>query len=232
MGHARSTGTLVRGTIPKRKGSAVRAPDIALSVLFPVLIAVGIALGMDAVSPAEFLYAKAALVLAALLACVLTMWWFYVIEFSWPAAAVIFVTVGSVGVALVGGLKWLDLKENTHCIIVGQIWNGDSASQPTFPVSATNKGWYPALNVRIRIRDWHYPNHAYEIGDVDPNLERVLDNVPPFPGFGTYEIFIYSRSGNFREILRIYPVNNQAFQSSSFERMTVEGGKLVLTPIE
>jgi hypothetical protein len=210
----------------------MRAPDIALSVLFPILIAVGIALGMDAVTAPEFFYARVALILAAFLAFSLTMWWFYLIDFSWPVAAMILVTVGSVGVALVGGLKWIDEKQNTHCIIVGGIGGGDSASQGSYMVTATNHGWYPALNVRIRIVDYRFVSTVYDVGDVDPNLDRGLPNVPAFPGLGTYEILIFSRSGNFHEILKIYAVGNQAFQTWKIDRMTTEGNKIVFTPIE
>ena len=40
----------------------MRAPDIALSVLFPIFIAIGIALGMDAVSADQFWVARAAFI--------------------------------------------------------------------------------------------------------------------------------------------------------------------------
>jgi hypothetical protein len=212
----------------------VRPPEILLYVLFPIFIAIGIALGMDATGPTEFGYARAALCLAGFISIGLTLWWFYQTELTSAVALMLFFTVGCIGTALVGGLKWLDLKENTFCYI-GAIL-GDMHNKGPYVLAAWGNGPYPTINVKITVRNvkdaFDSTPPYYELGDVEPNMARQLHNVPPLPGPGTYQIDIHARSGNFQEILTIDWDGKMASQKTEVRRITIEGNRLVSTLLQ
>jgi hypothetical protein len=181
----------------------VRPPEIILYVLFPLFIAVGIALGMDAVSAVEFSYARAAFAFAAAVTIGLTLWWFYQADFTRAVALMLFFSVGSIGVAWWAGMKWLDLKEHVFCYI-GAVPDGDGI----YRLTAWSVGPYPAINVRISISnptgDFSSNPEIYDVGDVEPLPARRLISVPPIP-HGNYKIRIQTRSGYFFETLAVAP---------------------------
>lgn len=217
----------------------MRAPEIVLYVLFPMLIAVGLALGMDAVSATEFWYARAAFNLAAAIAIGLTMWWFYQADFTAMIALMVFFTVGSIGATWWGGQKWLDLKENTYCyFLVAFNSVGAPANEGPYPLMAFSSGPYPVTNVRVAIRNVQHdanwpingPNYI-EIGDVEPAVAKSLPQIPPLAP-GVYQIEIRARSGIFREILAIKWDGKNSSQKIEVDRRIMIGGqKPALIPL-
>jgi hypothetical protein len=138
----------------------MRTREIALTVLFPIFIAIGFTLGMDAVSSTEFGYARYAFQLAAALGFALSLLWFYETDFSWSVASVFVLTTSVTLAALIGALEWVYLKENTYCLITADLTNAPTPQGP-YLLQATSVGPYPRLNVRVTIN-----GKPYELGDV------------------------------------------------------------------
>ena len=155
----------------------MRTREIALTVLFPIFIAVGFTLGMDAVSSTEFGYAQYAFQLAAALTFALSLLWFYETDFSWSVASVFVLTTSVTLAAVIGALEWVYLKENTHCLITADLTNA------------------------------------------------------PTVGPGIYEFRIFGRTGSFREILTVTWDGQKPLQEWKTERVTIEEGRLVFTPM-
>ena len=192
---------------------------VFLPVLFPILIAVGIALAVDATSATEFSLARFAFYLAAAIPIALAFLAYRVANFGIRSNATLIITVGVSLGALALGIYWIWLKEGTYCYITADL--GPPGFQGPYVLRAISNGPYPALNVRLTIA-----GKAYEIGDVEPSPLRSLANVPPLPA-GTHEIGIFARSGDFLEILKI---NNNGTQGWDVYRVILgANGQPVLT---
>jgi hypothetical protein len=197
----------------------MRRTDVFLSVLFPILIAVGIALATTATLAAEFLLARLALYLAAAIPIALAFLAYQEADFKVRSNATLIIIVVLTLGTLALGIYWIWLKEETYCYITADL--GPPGFQGPYVLRATSNGPYFALNVRVTIA-----GKAYEIGDVEPGLLRSLANVPPLPA-GTHEIRIFARSGNFLEILKI---NSNGTQGWDVYRVTLDAnGQPVLT---
>jgi hypothetical protein len=86
--------------------------EILLGVAFPLLIAVGLGLGMGGSNSIEFWVARACFAAAAVELLGIVVWWLYSTESaSWKLAIAAVVGV-SIVAALPESLKWLDGKEN------------------------------------------------------------------------------------------------------------------------
>ena len=177
----------------------MRPADVFLTVLFPILIAVGLALGMDSTSSLEFSLARGALWLAAAIPVILAFLTFRESDLSFTSVSVLCVTVAIIAGSLVIGLKWLDLKENIYCVVVPSWAVGDSGP---YKLYIFNPGIFPAVNVRVYVREIHEPYDLQyvDIGDVEPESVVHLEKFRPI-ATGTYQIDLRMRSGKFQELL-------------------------------
>jgi hypothetical protein len=185
------------------------------------------------VTATQFSYAQAAFSLAGAIAIGLTLWWFYQTTLTPAVGVMVFFTVGCVGLTWMGGLKWLDLKENIYAYVV--VGLDELRGNGPYPLKITSSGPYPTYNVRLTIRNSQEPLNTargYQVGDVDSGLMRNA-NLPPLPGPGIYDIRIFARSGNFQEILTIYPNGEpETKQEITISRMTIDKGGVVVTPMQ
>jgi hypothetical protein len=178
-----------------------RRTDLFLTVLFPILIAVGIAMGMDSTSSIEFSLARTALMIAAAIPVFLAFLLFRQAELSPNSIGTLIGTVAVVGGALGLGFKWIDFKENIICRIVPAWYAGEPGP---YKLSLFNSGIFPAINVRVRIQNVHEQigsdSKYINLGDFEPESATPLDALPPLMP-GTYQIDFRQRSGKFVEIL-------------------------------
>jgi len=106
-----STDNLSRGTVPKREEFDMRPIEVLLGVLFPIFIAVGIAMAASGTDPLEFTVARVGFWLAAIDIFGLVVWWFYKHnEGIWQYIVGIFI-VFIVVILLPIALRWIDAKE-------------------------------------------------------------------------------------------------------------------------
>jgi hypothetical protein len=211
----------------------MRIPEIALSVLFPLLVVVAFALGTDATSAEEFAISRALFIAAALVLVALALHWFYYADTTARVFVLLFVMIGCIGALWVGAYRWLDLKENTYAYVV---LPEDllKISKGPYPPFMAVRGPYPVLHVSMSIRSTNDPvinREVYEIGDLEPNHARQLRNVPPLPGPGIYEVRIFGRTGDFQEILNIIWKDGRAYQGFSTSRVSLQDGQPTFTPM-
>ena len=135
----------------------MRQTDVFLSVLFPILIAVGIALAVDATSATEFSLAQFAFCLAAAIPVALTFLAYRDADTDVRSAATLFVTVVLTLGILALGIYWIWLKEDTYCFITADLgppgYQGPYVLQATLarPISHTQRS---AHHCWKRLRDW------------------------------------------------------------------------------
>jgi hypothetical protein len=214
----------------------VRTPEVVLSVLFPLLVAVGIALGIDAVTATEFWYAKLAFAFAAALIMGVTLWWFYREPLTPAVGVMVFFLTGSIGTALFGGLKWLDLKENVYCVVLPS-WHFENVGDGPWPLVINVRGIFPAIDVKLSIREVHAGPTAYliqkNIGDVEPSAAYPLDDdgIPSLPA-GIYQINLHMRSGNFVEDLLFDKKEDRLIMRFQIWRIFFENNQLHKVLIE
>lgn len=213
----------------------MRADELFLAVLFPVLIAVGIAMGVDSTSTIEFGIARASFWLAASIPVVLAFWAFRNIDLSVGSLFALVSTVGITAGALGLGLKWIDLKENTFCLVMPTYEYGKDPGPGPYQLVLFNSGPFPALNVRIHIREIHQPNDDVfkyiELGDVEAESVRSLDNLQPLPS-GSYQIDFRQRSGAFQELLTFQKMSDRLSIKYVIYRLSIEGNEIKKTIVK
>jgi hypothetical protein len=203
--------------------------NVFLTVLFPILIAVGLALGMDASTSIEFSLARWAFGLAAAIPFVLAFSTFRDSDLTLTSVGVLCVTVGIIAGSFVLGFTWLDLKENIYCYTMPAWTQGDHGP---YTLVLFNDGIYPAANVRVSMRaiDEPYDLKYVEIGDVEPQSVLRLDKLPAI-GPGTYQIDLRMRSGKFQELLWFERSGANLSIKYTLYRITIHGNEVIKTII-